>query len=86
VIEKTVRVVPLVRQSDDGRRTVIALFNASFDATGPVRLRLRSRPDRLVFSTGERALPIQVNRSGKETHIEIPTIAPWSTAILRSVG
>lgn len=81
IIEQTVRVAPFIRKSPDGR-FVAVLFNASLDATGKLKLRLRADADQvsLVSSIGLQSLDTSLSEG--ETIVEVPSIPPWSTITL----
>lgn len=82
IVEPTVRVAPLVRWSADRRKVVVVLLNLALDASGPLTLRLRAKPERvsLLTTDGSQALPIRAAES--EVRIEVPSIPAWNTAVL----
>ena len=81
IIDETVRVAPMIRQSQDGR-VVAVLFNASLDATGTLTLRLRARPDQVSLVSSKGLQPLAARVRAGETIVEVPSIPPWTAMIL----
>ena len=94
IIDKTLRVVPMIRMSPDGKRLAAVLLNARLDPTGPFDLRLRANVKKvsLVTPNGKKALPVrgsnepQASPRGRcgEIVVRIPNIPPWQTAVIVS--
>ena len=82
VIDKTLRVTPLVRESADGRRLVAVLLNTSYDSTGPFDVRLRASCGAVQLLSLQGQALGQVWRSGDDLQVRIPDIPPWQFVIL----
>lgn len=84
VIDKTLRVTPLVRASRDGKRLACVLLNASFDATGRFDARFRTKAGKLFLLTLKGAKALTCRRTATELVVTIPSIPPWQTAMIVS--
>jgi len=82
IIEKAVRVAPLIRMSADRDRFVAVLANLSCDPTGVLDVRVRAGVDvvRLEGPAGP-ALAISGKATGEVT-MTLPSISPWNCAVL----
>jgi hypothetical protein len=82
IIEPMVRVVPLVRVSEDGQRVAVVLLNVALDPTGPLRMQLRARPEEVSLVSSNGAVRLPVERTEGEIVVAVPSIPAWQTAIL----
>jgi hypothetical protein len=82
VIEPMVRVAPMVRCSPDGRRMAVVMLNAALEPSGPLRLRLRGKPEQVMLASVEGTKPLRARLEGNETIVDVPSIPAWQTAVL----
>jgi hypothetical protein len=82
IIEPMVRVVPLVRVSEDGQRVAVVLLNVALDPTGPLRMRLRACPKHVSLVSADGAVSLPVEAGDNEVVVTVPPIPAWDTATL----
>ena len=83
-IDKTLRVLPMVRMSPDRKRLAVVLLNARLDPTGPFDLRLRAAANKVSLITADGLKPLAVRKEGDERIVTIKNIPPWQTAVVVS--
>ncbi|MBO9608637.1 MAG: hypothetical protein J7639_21975 [Paenibacillaceae bacterium] len=88
-IDACVKVVPFIRRSPDGKKFVLMLLNASFDATGAVEVEIRGvAPDTVVeLQRDGTTTPVEAARISGEAgnvRVTIHDLAPWQFRVLCS--
>lgn len=85
IIEKSIKVVPFVKQSEDGSRWFAMLLNASFDETGTFTAKLRYSADKgtlfELLADGS-SIPVPVSdytRAVGEVILSIDNIGSWKS-------
>lgn len=81
-IDKTLRVLPMVRMSPDRKRLAVVLLNARLDPTGQFDLRLRTAANKVSLITADGLKPLAVRKEGDERIVTIKNIPPWQTAVV----
>lgn len=82
IIEPMVRVVPLVRKSEDDQRVAVVLLNVALDPTGPLRMRLRACPEQISLVSSNRVTCLPMERTEREVMVVVPSIPAWQTVVL----
>lgn len=82
LIETTARVAPFVRREPHGEQVAVALLNASFDPTDPLKVRIRARLRQICLVRPEARLTLESELQGEETVVTVPSVDPWSVAVL----
>lgn len=82
LIAETVRVVPFVRQGEDGTGILVAFWNSSFDPSGPLTIRLRGEFRRMVLLSPTDNNNLPMTAAHGETIIELPSIPAWRTTFI----
>ena len=81
-IDKTLRVMPMLRMSKDRKRLAGVLLNGRLDPTGRFDLRLRAAVRKVHLLTPQGRRPLPAHRDGKDLVVTIRNIPPWQTAII----
>jgi hypothetical protein len=87
-IDKSVKVIPFIKVSGDGKQFLLMLLNASLDETGEFSAEMRVKSDRLyeLHRNGSLAsiLSERTEVSDGKTVVKITNIEPWNFKIIRS--
>jgi hypothetical protein len=82
IIDKALRVTPLVRISEDKKRFVAVLLNTSYDPTGTFDLRLRVESQEVYQLGTNEKIQLPFQKKEKELIVSIPSIDPWQYVVI----
>jgi hypothetical protein len=81
-IDRHLRVAPFIRLSQDARRFVAVLLNASYDCTGSLDVQIRANSPHITLLTPQGHKAVSVRKRHGETIVSVPDIPPWRTAVI----